>query len=108
MRSRSFCAERDEKQGRRASLGDYCKPSGVWLDTMICRNMWTISKSKASVKTEKLELIDVLSDELVAYKDIPRVSERSRQVQDSTAFAAIEEAYEDLKSDLISAASVAL
>jgi hypothetical protein len=61
-----------------------------------------------NVKTEKLELIDVLSDELVAYKDIPRLSERSRQLQDGAAFAAIEESYGDLKTDLLVAASINL
>jgi hypothetical protein len=61
-----------------------------------------------NVQTEKLELIDVLSDELVAYKDIPRVSERSRQLQGSATYAAIEEAYRDLENDLLEAASISL
>ncbi len=59
-----------------------------------------------SVKTDKLELIDVLSDELVAYKEIPRVSERSRQLQEGAAFNAIEQAYGEMEKELLEAASV--
>jgi hypothetical protein len=50
--------------------------------------------------------IDLLSDELVVMKRIVRVDSRTRALQDGDAYAAIEEAYQEIQDQLEAAAGV--
>jgi len=53
-------------------------------------------------------LVDVLRDELVASKKVVRVDSRSRALDPAATYAAIEEAYLELKPQLEAAAAAAL
>lgn len=57
-------------------------------------------------ETGNIDSIDLLNDQLIAKKKILCVDERSRALDSLSAFAAIEEAYEELKDELIVAAGV--
>lgn len=59
-------------------------------------------------QTAKVEAVDVLRDHLVASKRIVRLNVRSRAVDDNAAYAAITQAYSDLKEELNQAASAQL
>lgn len=50
--------------------------------------------------------IDLLSDELVVVKRIVRVDRRTRALQDAESYAAIEEAYREIQTELEAAAGV--
>lgn len=52
-----------------------------------------------------LEEIDILSDELVATKKIIRMDPRTRALDDGAAYAAIEEAFQEMEAELRAAAS---
>lgn len=56
--------------------------------------------------TDKVEELDLLNDDLVAKKKVILQDSRFRSVEPQSAFAAIEEAYSDLKDDLLKAAGV--
>lgn len=57
--------------------------------------------------TGRVESIDMLHDHLISHKQILKHGERSRALDPSSAYAAIEMAYEELKDELIAAASIA-
>lgn len=59
-------------------------------------------------KSGRIALVDVLRDQLVMTKSIPRINARSRAIDDSAAYAAITEAYDALKAELEEAAAVQL
>jgi hypothetical protein len=59
-------------------------------------------------QTGKVELIDLLRDQLIARKQILRVGERSRAVDAGSAFEAIRTAHDELGDDLRRAAGIAL
>jgi hypothetical protein len=50
--------------------------------------------------SEKIESLDLLADKLVSRKSVMLLDSRSRDVSSPSAFAAIEEAYRELKDDL--------
>ena len=56
--------------------------------------------------TNAVEIVDVLRDQLITSKAIMRQSERGRALNKWAAYGAIEEAFDELKGDLISAAGV--
>lgn len=56
---------------------------------------------------DRIEEIDVLKDELVVTKKVVRLDDRSRAVDDAAAYAAIEEAYTELKTELEAAVAAA-
>jgi hypothetical protein len=56
--------------------------------------------------TDKVEELDLLSDDLVVKKKVVLQDSRFRSVETQSAFAAIEEAYSELKDDLLKAAGV--
>ena len=60
------------------------------------------------VDSGRIALVDVLRDQLVMIKSIPRINARSRAIDDSAAYAAISEAYDALKAELEVAAAVQL
>jgi len=57
-------------------------------------------------QTNAVEFIDVLSDQLIAKKAIRCLDDRTRALDPESAFAAIEQAYSELKPQLLSAAMV--
>lgn len=57
-------------------------------------------------ETGGLETVDVLHDQLVSEKTVVRYDERSRAIRSDSAYAAIEEAYAELREDLELAAAV--
>jgi hypothetical protein len=59
-------------------------------------------------ETGKVELIDLLRDQLIARKQILRLGERSRAVDENSAFQAIRAAYDELRDDLRRAAALEL
>jgi hypothetical protein len=59
-------------------------------------------------QTGRVEEVDVLRDQLVSSKRIVRLNDRTRAVDDQAAYAAIREAYSELKADLEQAASAQL
>jgi hypothetical protein len=56
--------------------------------------------------TEKVEEVDVLRDHLIANRRMVRLADRTRAIDPASAYTSIQEAYEELKEDLESAASV--
>lgn len=56
-------------------------------------------------RSGQVEDVDVLRDQLVSSKRIVRLNERTRAVEDAAAYAAIGEAYAELKSELEDAAA---
>jgi hypothetical protein len=56
--------------------------------------------------TEHVELVDILSDRLIATRRILRESARSRALDRWATYAAIEDGYREMRDDLIRAASV--
>ena len=59
-------------------------------------------------ETGKVELIDLLRDQLIARKQILRLGERSRAIDASSAFEAIRAAHDELGDDLRRAATITL
>jgi hypothetical protein len=59
-------------------------------------------------ETGKVEIIDLLHDQLISRKEILRVGERSRAINADSAFEAITAAHNELGDDLRRAASLAL
>jgi hypothetical protein len=59
-------------------------------------------------ETGKVELIDLLRDQLIARKQILRLGERSRAIDANSAFEAIRAAHHELRDDLHQAAALAL
>jgi len=57
---------------------------------------------------DAIEEVDVLKDQLISTKRIFRVDKRTRVLDDASAYAAIEQAYSELKADLEAAASIAI
>lgn len=57
--------------------------------------------------TGRVEDIDVLRDHLIAKRHMVRLADRTRAIDPASAYASIQEAYEELRHDLESAASVA-
>jgi len=55
--------------------------------------------------THTVEAIDVLKDQLVAYRSIVRLDERSRAISDVAAYEAVGDAYKSLKDELVFAAA---
>jgi hypothetical protein len=55
--------------------------------------------------TGRVEEIDVLRDQLIAKRRMVRLSDRTRAIDSTSAYGAIEEAYEELRPDLEAAAS---
>jgi hypothetical protein len=60
-----------------------------------------------AVEDDRVDLIDLLKDELVVTKRVVKVDEISRAVDDASVYQAIEEAYAELKPELELAASIA-
>lgn len=60
-----------------------------------------------SDETNRVEIIDLLHDQLIARKQVLRLGERSRAVDAGSAFQAIQLAHEELADDLRHAAGVA-
>lgn len=58
-------------------------------------------------ETNRVEIIDLLRDQLIARKQVLRLGERSRAVDADSAFSAIRAAYEELADNLRHAAGVA-
>ncbi len=58
--------------------------------------------------SNKIDLVDVLSDELIATKKVLLQDELYRSVSSDSAYNAIEEAYKELHSQLLTAFSVAV
>ncbi len=56
--------------------------------------------------TGQVESIDLLSDKLIARRPILREDEAGRALNSASAFEAIDEAYDDLRDELLTAASV--
>lgn len=56
--------------------------------------------------TGKVEEVDVLRDQLIAKRRMVRLADRTRAIDPDSAYASIQEAYEELKDDLESAASL--
>lgn len=59
-------------------------------------------------RTDRVEEIDLLRDALISVKKIVRVDTRTRALSDDAAYAAIEEAYRELRSDLEQAAAASI
>lgn len=57
-------------------------------------------------ETNRTELVDVLSDRLVATKRMVLEGPRTRAISATSAYSAIEEAYQELRSELVQAARV--
>lgn len=57
-------------------------------------------------ETGQIDLVDVLNDKLVSRKSILRSDSRSRALDDSSAYEAIESAFAELHDDLVTAASI--
>jgi hypothetical protein len=55
---------------------------------------------------DHVSLVDVLSDQLISRKQIVIAGQRMRALDPSSAYAAIEEAYRELETELLSAASM--
>ena len=58
--------------------------------------------------TGRIEALDLLSDKLIVRKQILREDESSRALNSEAAFGAIEEAYTELRPELLTASSVIL
>ncbi len=58
-------------------------------------------------ETGRVELIDLLRDQLIARKQVLRLGERSRAVDESSAFEAIQSAHDELGDELRQAPSIA-
>ena len=58
--------------------------------------------------TDRVETIDLLKDHLISAKEIVRMGERSRALDQQSAFQAIGMAYDELEDDLHRAAGIAL
>jgi hypothetical protein len=71
-------------------------------------NTKTFTLHGLDIQTGALELVDVLRDNLVSTKRIVRLDSRSRAIDDNAAYAAISEAYAELKGELEMAASANL
>jgi hypothetical protein len=56
-------------------------------------------------QTNRVEVVDALSDHLIAKKQIVRESARSRALDTAAAYAAIEQAYDELRDELQAAAA---
>jgi hypothetical protein len=56
--------------------------------------------------TERVETVDILRDELISTKRIVRADDKSRALDATSAYEAIQEAYDELRDQLRSAASV--
>jgi hypothetical protein len=72
----------------------------------IRENAQTFSVKGLDVETHTIEVVDVLRDQLVASKSIVRLDRRSRAINDDAAYAAIQEAYTSLESELQEAVAV--
>ncbi|HUD05475.1 MAG TPA: hypothetical protein VMR18_00940 [Candidatus Saccharimonadales bacterium] len=72
----------------------------------ITENAQTFSVKGLDVETQTIEVVDVLRDQLVASKSIVRLDRRSRAINDDAAYAAIQEAYTTMESELHEAAAV--
>jgi hypothetical protein len=59
-------------------------------------------------ETDAIDEVDVLRDQLISSKRIFRMDQRSRVLDDASAYTAIEEAHAELRSDLEAAASARL
>ncbi len=57
-------------------------------------------------ETGTIDLVDVLSDKLVARRQIVRQAGRGRGLDDASAYAAIDDAHRELEEELVRAASV--
>lgn len=57
-------------------------------------------------ETHKLDVVDLLSDQLVSRKGILRADDRSRAISATSAYEAIREAYDELQPELEAAAEV--
>ena len=61
-----------------------------------------------NAETDRVEDIDVLRDLFITTRQIVRVSGRVRALDPTAAFDAVEEAYDELKDELESAAGVSV
>ena len=57
-------------------------------------------------ETNRIDVVDVLSDSLISKKQIVLEGERTRAVDSASAFAAIEEAYGELRDQIVLAAGI--
>jgi hypothetical protein len=57
-------------------------------------------------ETGRVEVVDVLADQLIATKTMLRESDRGRAVDAKSAYAAIEAAFDEHRKDLLLAAGV--
>lgn len=57
-------------------------------------------------ETNRVELVDLLSDKLIVKKQIVRQGDRSRALDVDSAYGAIESAYEEVKDDLVTARGI--
>lgn len=74
--------------------------------TDIRENAQTFTVRGLDVETNTIEEVDVLRDQLVASKSIVRLDARSRAINDDAAYAAIQEAFTSMESELKEAAAV--
>jgi hypothetical protein len=122
-RSKSWqCFQSSAASGESQAVRIILKPDGNhrgWLSDQIRNTTTRLSgrgdlRDNASqfnvkgfnVETERIEELDILKDLLVSSKQIIRIDETSRAVNPADAYRAVEEAYEELRADLVRAAAV--
>jgi hypothetical protein len=71
-------------------------------------NARTLKATVIDQQTDRAEEIDLLRDELISQKTILRQHDRSRVLLSSDAYAKIEEAYTERRSDLAAASSISI
>lgn len=67
-----------------------------------------LASRQSGGNTQRVEEIDLLSDELVVKKQVVKQDARFRSVDKNSAYRAIEEAYQELKEQLETAAGVSV
>jgi hypothetical protein len=76
--------------------------------TDLRENARTVKATVIDQQTDRAEEIDLLRDELISEKKILRQHDRTRVLLSDDAYAKIEEAYTERRSDLTTAASVSV
>jgi hypothetical protein len=72
------------------------------------QNVLSLSVKGLDNHTGRIEQLDLLKDHLIAHKKIIRQDARTRAVDDEATYTAIEEAYDDLRDDVMLAASLSV
>ena len=100
---------RPSKSGRRSALQRLIRPLKTLLRGRELReNAERFQIRGKHDETGKVELIDLLRDQLIARKQVLRIGERSRVVDEDLALRAIRAAHDELRDDLQQAASLIL